>query len=360
MRITPATRHASAVWAHGQAQMITLGVWTEKKPGRGEDAEPLVLFHNGSRLGLLAVCDGVGGAGVQVAGHTSGGTERSGAWVSSRAVRLALEQYFVRQVRFARTQELDSGQDHAAQEGPPAPKPPSLRHTIDSVLHELHNPARRRIGGTMQRELPSTLAAIGYQVEPAAIHLRIRWAGDSRCYLLTAGAGLQQLSRDDTEMPDALSSLEQDPPMTNQIAADGRYEIHSVQDQATVPCVLLCATDGFFNYVQTPAHFEYILLDTLARSDGPARWGELLAGKVQDYTQDDASLALVALGYTSFGELQATFAARLPALHKEHWQPLQDVALHDDGAYRAARQDSWQRYRPGYEQRIPQPPEARR
>ena len=124
MRITPAARHGSAVWAHDQARMITLGVWTEKKPGRGEDAEPLVLFHDGSRLGLLAVCDGVGGAGVQVAGHTSGGTERSGAWVSSRAVRLALEQYFVRQVRFAGRRSWPQAQDHAAQHGPPARRAP--------------------------------------------------------------------------------------------------------------------------------------------------------------------------------------------------------------------------------------------
>lgn len=353
MRITPAAQHGSAVWAHEQAEMITLGVWTEKKPGQGEDAEPLVLYHGGTGQGLLAVCDGVGGAGVQIAGRTSGGTERSGAWVSSRAVRLAVEQYFVRQVRFG-MRELAETQDFAGGSGPP-----TLLENIDGVLGELRNPARSRIGGTMQRELPSTLAAIFIRAQPGGVQLQIRWAGDSRCYLMTPAAGLQQLSRDDTERPDALSSLEQDPPMTNQIAADGRYVIHSAQDLAAAPCVLLCATDGFFNYVQTPAHFEYILLDTLASSAGPGEWGELLARKVQDYTQDDASLALVAAGYRGFGELRGAFGARLAELREEHWQPLQGVAQPGDGAYRAARLDSWQRYRPGYEQRIPQPSEAR-
>ena len=101
---------------------------------------------------------------------------------------------------------------------------------------------------------------------------------------MTAAAGLQQLSRDDTEIPDALSSLEQDPPMSNQIAADGHYEVRSAQELAAAPCVLLCATDGFFNYVQTPAHFEYIVLEALSASADPAEWGELLARKVQDYT----------------------------------------------------------------------------
>ncbi|MGP7999668.1 MAG: hypothetical protein ACLPKI_20460 [Streptosporangiaceae bacterium] len=339
--------------------MITLGVWTEKKPGRGEDAEPLVLYHDSTGQGLLAVCDGVGGAGVQVAGRTLGGTERSGAWVSSRAVRLAVEQYFVRQVRFDGMRQLAQTQDSRTWHELPPPEPPTLRENIDGVLGELRNPARSRIGGTMQRELPSTLAAILFRVRPAGIQVQIRWAGDSRCYLMAPAAGLQQLSRDDTEIPDALSSLEQDPPMTNQIAADGRYEVHSAQDLAAAPCVLLCATDGFFNYVQTPAHFEYILLDTLASSANPAAWGELLARKVQDYTQDDASLALVAAGYRGFGELRAAFGARLAALHEEHWQPLKGLAQSGDGAYRVARLDSWRRYRPGYEQRIPQPSEAR-
>ncbi len=116
MRITPAAQHGSAVWAHDHAPMMTVGVWTEKKPGQGEDAEPLVLFCGSSRLGLLAVCDGVGGAGVQVAGRTSDGTERSGAWVSSRAVRLALEQYFVRRVQYVQSQGL-AGLDQAWRPG---------------------------------------------------------------------------------------------------------------------------------------------------------------------------------------------------------------------------------------------------
>lgn len=359
MRITPAVQHGSAVWAYEQAEMITLGVWTEKKPGRGEDAEPLVLYHDDSRQGLLAVCDGVGGAGVQVAGRTLGGTERSGAWVSSRAVRLAVEQYFVRQVRSDGMREPAETQDFAPWQGLTEPEPPTLRENIDSVLGELRNPARSRIGGTMQRELPSTLAAILFRERAADLQLQVQWAGDSRCYLMTAAAGLQQLSRDDTEIPDALSSLEQDPPMSNQIAADGHYEVRSAQELAAAPCVLLCATDGFFNYVQTPAHFEYIVLEALSASADPAEWGELLARKVQDYTQDDASLALVAAGYKDLGELRSAFGPRLADLREEHWQPFQRLAQPGDGAYRATRLDSWQRYRTGYEQLIPQPSEVR-
>jgi serine/threonine protein phosphatase PrpC len=359
MHVIPAVQHGSAMWAHHHDAMLTLGIWTEKIPGRGEDAEPLVVYHDGCRLGLLAVCDGVGGAGVQMAGHTHSGMERSGAWVSSRAVRLAAEQYFVRLARFAASPDVAAALDTVGWERLSLGEWPSLRANIDDVLQQLRNPVRRRIGGTMQRELPTTLAAILYHLGAASTRFQVRWAGDSRCYLLTPQHGLQQLSRDDTELPDALRSLEQDPPMTNQITADRNYDVHCEEGQVPGPCILLCATDGFFNYVQTPAHFEYILLHSLASSTDLAGWGELLVRTVQGYTQDDATLALVTPGYRAFAELRQAFAARLAIMREEHWQPFQGLGEPDDGAYRAARLSSWQQYRTQYEQRIPLPPEAR-
>ena len=340
MQVSPALDEGSVTWAHQSQSMIAIGVWTEKKPGRGEDAEPLVLYQYPAGRGVLAVCDGVGGAGVQAAGRTADGTERSGAWVSARVVRLAVEEYFVRLVHH------DSAPAHQATGAL------SLHESVNGALRPLRNPSRSRIGGTMQRELPSTLAAIFYREQKGSIRVHVRWAGDSRCYLLTGEAGLQQLSQDDTDTPDALSSLEQDPPMTNQIVADGRYRIHDEPDDVTTPCVLLCATDGFFNYVQTPAHFEYVLLSALRTAPDPAAWARSLARAVRDYTQDDASLALVALGYQDFGHLRRAFDNRLSTLFQEHWQPFQELASSDDDAFRKARLESWQLYRNGYEERI--------
>jgi serine/threonine protein phosphatase PrpC len=345
MRVAPDAQVGSASWTHENAAMIAVGVWTEKKPGRGEDCEPLFLAERTTQRGVVAVCDGVGGAGGQTVGRTADGTERSGAWMSSRAVRLAVEQYFVRSVH---------GSPAAQAEGL------SLHASVSAVLQQLRNPARSRIGGTMPRELPSTLAAIFYRYEAGSLRCHVRWAGDSRCYVLSGAGGLQQLSRDDTEDPDALSSLEQDPPMTNRIAADGHYRIHDESAGADTPCILLCATDGFFNYVQTPAHFEYFLLATLNESANAAAWGSCLARQVQGYTQDDASLALVALGYRDFDELRATFGARLEFLTTAHWQPFQNLDQSDATAFREARLESWRRYRDDYERRILHPAEDRR
>lgn len=359
MRVVPAVNEGSLTWIGQQTALITVGVWTEKKPGRGEDAEPLVLYQRPSQRGVLAVCDGVGGAGVQMAGRTVDGTERSGAWVAARAVRLAVEQHFVRKVRADGPSAppgpaaLSAGTERPS--GPTRPAAPSLHQSVDSVLGDLRNPSRSRIGGTMQRTLPSTLAAIFYRQRHGAIQGHIRWAGDSRCYLLTADTGLQQLSEDDTDTPNALSSLEQDPPMNNQISADGRYHIHDQRDQMALPCVLLCATDGFFNYVQTPAHFEYLLLSTLSESADAASWASALGAKVQTYTQDDASLALAAIGYPDFTQLRMAFERRLSILSAEHWQPFQKLNVSDGDAFRKARLESWQKYRDDYERRILRP-----
>ena len=353
MRVVPARADGALYWASQEPELITAGVWTEKKPDRGEDAEPLVLYQDTSRRGVLAVCDGVGGAGVQMAGRTSDGTERSGAWVGSRAVRLAVEQHFVRKVHA--DDEPASRRADGADGDEPGPVGPSLHQSMGEILEDLRNPSRSRIGGTMQRELPSTLAAIFYRQRPESVRAHVRWAGDSRCYLLTAEAGLQQLSEDDTDMPDALESLEQDPPMNNRISADGRYQIHDERVEMALPCVLLCATDGFFNYVQTPAHFEHVLLSALSEAADAISWASQLSQRVQTYTQDDASLALVAFGYPDFGELQHAFRNRLAALSAEHWQPFQELNAADGDAFRKARVDSWQRYRAEYERRILRP-----
>ena len=53
MRVVPAVNDGSLTWIGQRTALITMGVWTEKKPGRGEDAEPLVLHGWGTAQGLL-------------------------------------------------------------------------------------------------------------------------------------------------------------------------------------------------------------------------------------------------------------------------------------------------------------------
>lgn len=338
MRIEAFVEHRAAAWHYAQHGCQAVGVWTEKREGRGEDAEPLVLHDSVLNTGLLAVFDGAGGAGAASAGVTPDGTDRSQAWVAPRAARAITEEWM--------SFTPDAWGDRAATD---------LHDRLANGLAELRSPDRRKITGSMRKELPTTLAALHYRVDQRIVSWDALWAGDSRCFLLDPAGGLQQLSRDDADSDDALALLISDPPMTNIVRADAKFEIHVSSDRAPTPCVLLCATDGFFGYVTVPAQFEHVLLRTLGEAPDLQAWTNLLASTVAGYTGDDASLALVAFGYQDYAQLREAFRQREHEVRVEYvdrvsWAMGEDT---DRDTFLAVRAESWRRYRPSYEQRLP-------
>lgn len=309
---------------------LATSVWTEKKPGRGEDAEPLFVHQLSSGEGVVGVFDGAGGAGAAAAGTSASGLERTQAWLASRFTRALVEDWFV-------------GTDRVHED---------LREHIASALVGARGTARRKILGTMRRELPTTMAVLHYRWGDETAEWAALWAGDSRAYVLDARAGLQQVTRDDTESSDALELLTQDPPMTNMVCADRPFEVHVARGSTNVPCVLVCATDGYFGYVTTPAEFEDVLLRTLERSETMRQWGNALADEVTGYTGDDASLVIVALGFTGFTQLRQELRERTSVV-REHAAEVAAVAPGDLAALSAVRAASWARYREDYERLMP-------
>lgn len=325
----------SAVWHHSRPGFLALGVWTEKQEGRGEDAEPLLLHDRSRGTGLLAVFDGAGGAGAAGAGRSASGAERTHAWVGARAARGLTEDWFATVGRHAAPADGRSPDRHLARR-----------------LGAVGGIRQGRITGSMRRDLPTTAAALHYEVRADDVAWQVLWAGDSRCYLLDPDRGLQQLSRDDAESDDALALLSQDAPMTNVVCANRSFAINSAPGGAAVPSLLVCATDGFFGYLSTPAEFEFVLLDAMASADDPAEWGALLASSVGSYTGDDASLAAVALGFDDFERLRTAFAERRRSLLTAHVEPVRRSGR-DRESLVAARAESWSRYRADYERRMP-------
>ena len=328
---------ATATWDYATELVQVAAVWTEKKKGRGEDAPPTALSHCTGR-GMLAVYDGVGGAGARSVGSTPDQHEVTGAFVASRVTHFALEDWFV--MSGPRRPITDSaGLDTAILEG--------LRGTGIA-------PGSKVIG-TMVRHLPTTLAAIECELIGTDLNLVARWAGDSRAYILDPAEGLQVVTRDDTEETDALSQLANDPPMTNMICADRPFRINEFPliNIIQPPTVILCATDGFFHYVETPAHFEYLLLDTMSMAASLHEWAVRLAEYAHDSSADDASLVIAAFGYQSFPAIQQAFAQRGRVLTGKYIDP-----LHRPGTRRkerqqpATRQSLWEEYRIGYEKLI--------
>lgn len=317
----------------------TMGVWTERVPGRGEDAEPLLAYHLTTQRGLIGVFDGSGGSGSSPVWQAPDGEQRTGAWVGSRVARLAMDCWF---------QDVTTAGEAA--------DPEYLKGYLD-FFHERAPQRRSKIVGRMRRQLPTTLAAIEYRLRPGdQLEGRALWAGDSRAYLLDPEAGLQVLTRDHTEESDALELLRSDPPMTNTVCADRDFFVQEHAFEFPLPCVLLTATDGFFGYVHTPADFENTLLSTLQRANRETEWADLIRREVQGCTADDASLALVALGYKDFTHLRSKFAVRqelIAGFCRENRPTSADQA----SAVRAWQDGTWHDYRTGYEAYLPTPQE---
>ncbi|MFF5298668.1 serine/threonine protein phosphatase [Streptomyces sp. NPDC013161] len=338
-------------WGADEGPLQVASVWTERVPGQGEDAEPFLAHHWESGQGMLAVFDGSGGAGAAPAWQAPDGASRTSAWVGARTARLATECWL-----------HDVTRDRQDVE------PQSLHAYLKYFLHKA--PQRQsKIGGTMRRQLPTTLAGVHYQIAPGAAEIELRplWAGDSRAYALLPESGLHVLTRDHTRESDALELLRSDPPMTNLVCADRDFDIDTQHLITPLPCVLVAATDGFFGYVHTPADFEHLLLRTLEQAGSAAEWAHLLRREVESYTADDASLALLCLGHPDFGDLRARFTPRLKRLTDQvSWgrpsalttAPDPAADPHETAAHVKAWQDqSWQAYRHGYESYLPPPPE---
>jgi serine/threonine protein phosphatase PrpC len=329
----------AATWDYATELVQVAAVWTEKKKGRGEDAPPTALSHRAGR-GVLAVYDGVGGAGARSVGSTPDQQEVSGAFVASRVAHFALEDWFV--TTRAQRPITDSA---------------GLESAILARLRATGITRGSKVIGTMVRHLPTTLAAIEYELIGRDLNLVSRWAGDSRAYVLDPAEGLHVVTRDDTEETDALNQLANDPPMTNMICADRRFRINEFPliNVVQLPTVILCATDGFFHYVETPAHFEYVLLYTMNMAASLHEWAAQLAEHAQGFSADDASLVIAAFGYPSFPAMQQAFAQRGHALVEKYIAP-----LHKTGARSkqrqppATRQSLWEEYRTGYEKLIRQ------
>jgi hypothetical protein len=327
MDVQPSLRRTARLWHHWEPSFAAIAVCAERVEDRGEDADPLVLFQRSAARGLLGVFDGVGGAGRALAGRDARGVDRTQAWLASRRARGLVEEWF-------------AGGCH---------------DELDELLASriaAGGGRRSRMRGSIHREYPTTFAGLTFDVDDREVRWTVRWAGDSRCYLADR-TGLQQLSVDDVHGGDALESLTQDPPMTNLVCAGRAFWINRVAGHARLPCLLICATDGFFGYVDTPAQFECLLWETLRSAQEPRHWSALLAERIQPSTGDDASLALVALGYRGFGELKRDLRERAESLAIEHAQPMSRVPAADGAALAVARAQSWARYRPAYERRLP-------
>lgn len=323
----------------------------DQKPGQGEDADPTLAVHSEISAGVLAVFDGMGGAGATQ--YRRENKSRTGAYLASRLAKDVLEVYF-------------------CGDGLPSWPAGSVQQVADGLRDNLVAAFRKevsaldtesgtRLSGTMMRRLPTTLACLYFrEYKPEVLAYDVFWAGDSRVYLLTPTRGMQQLSTDDLRSRgDALQNLIEDSPVSNCIDADTAFAINVLSGEEPVPAVFIAATDGCFNYGLTPAHFEHAVLSALDEATDAATWKENAKVRMQAVAGDDLSMALVAIGWPDFGALKQAFARRLTHVRTRFVEPVDNIQEKIKGweeDRRAAlvrrdelRQELWTEYRDAYE-----------
>lgn len=338
-RVEPHASGSTCTWSLDRPGILGVGLWLEQRPGQGEDAPPTILVDPQADDVLVAVYDGVGGAGSAPGRERPDGSTVSSAFLAARRARTATEAWFGGLAP-------DDG-------GPSADRLHTELQAGLEAERSTHLPVSNRIAGSMRRLLPTTLAAVRAGSDDAgALQVSALWAGDSRGYVLHPIPGLQVLTVDDTPTVDALEALVNDAPLANMVCADRPFELHERAIPSEGPLVVLAATDGCFGYVATPAHFELLVLESLQRSADVGEWSRRLLASVKAVAADDASLALLALGWASFADLRSAFTDRANELRAVHGEPFVGIGSGERARLVAAREDSWERYRPGYHEHV--------
>lgn len=365
-RLTSLTKssdeQSSQIKYRGVIPSFTL--WLEKVDGKGEDAEPL-LETRGS-TGVLGVFDGMGGGGSSTYSGKDGKTY-SGAYYASRLARKAVFDAW----NLLPQKDINVLFD----------KVENILIANFRQLGTKFSPSSSTLIGNTLKRFPTTIAVLAWskltpseqkslfgkrQQSSNAFQAKFVWAGDSRCYLLQALNGLRQITRDDTVIKsDALSSIYNDPPLSKSVNADELISINRETILIDSPSILFACTDGCYNYVETPMHFEFVLLSTMMASSSIEEWQDKLFSEVSNFTGDDASLALACIGWENFDDVKASFRNRHGFLKKScidllwfHRQKIENLEHQIKNAlseYEEIKLGQWNLYKEtyqGYEENV--------
>jgi serine/threonine protein phosphatase PrpC len=318
-----------------------------KIPDQGEDSDP--ILRDGRDLGLIAVFDGMGGAGGTVYETPDG--PRTGAYLASRLARDVVERRMLNLLEPDWNLNGEAAADDLHR---------SVREALVERLAELKAPASG-LRSRLLRALPTTMALLALQrTQPggATWACHVLWAGDSRAYAFEA-EGARQLTTDDLRDPgDAMANLRRDSVVSNAMSADTDFHVNYRKVELQAPFLVACATDGCFGYVRSPMHFEHLVLSHLLQAPSPDSWSAALQRDITAVTGDDAAMSLLGIG-AQFRRFQKLFAPRVEELERQFIGPLEERARAVADAERqltALRQrqeditaEIWGRYKPGYE-----------
>jgi serine/threonine protein phosphatase PrpC len=327
---------------------ISFGFNLGKIKDQGEDSDP--ILRDGPDLGLIAVFDGMGGAGGTVYETPDG--PRTGAYLASRVARDVVER---------RMLELLEPDWNLNGEATAQDLRRAVRQALVERLAELKAP-KSGLRSRLLRALPTTMALVALQrSQPGGPTwtCHVLWAGDSRAYAFEPEGGARQLTTDDIrDEGDAMLNLRQDSVVSNAMSADTDFHVNYRKVTLRAPFLIAAATDGCFGYVPSPMHFEHLVLATMEKATSTDEWSSALQSHISVVTGDDAAMSLLGVG-ASFEDFQALFAERVDQLERAFTAPLDELRTAVETAEQeleAARRrqvqgtaELWSTYKPGYE-----------
>ncbi len=267
--------------------------------GKGEDS---YLYLANEDMVVLGVFDGCGGSGAR---KYPAFDNHTGAYMGSRIVSGVIHDWF----------------DCYASGTPEERWLICLKEEITRNLKRYDEKGGKSlIKGSMVSSFPTTAAFTVCRYIENKLCVDYIWAGDSRGYLLN-GKGLFQITEDDVDGEDAMSNLANDGVITNMISASSDFVLHKKRLEPEMPCIVINATDGCFNYLQSPMHFEFLLLDSLLSADSIVQWEKNLKHNLRAVSGDDHDLTMALFGYEGFETLHEAYENRMVYVAKTYIAP---------------------------------------
>ena len=275
----------------------------EMIPQNGEDS---YLYSFNENKALVGVFDGCGGIGSRRYEILNG---KTGAYIASRIVGECVAEWF----------EEYSEEEYSSD------KSYQIFNVITNALKGIKSKTpSSKIKGAMTKDFPTTLSMTIVEYCQNEMIADFIWAGDSRGYVLS-DMGLAQVTKDDIDdSVDALDNISNDGVLTNVVSADGNYILHSKQIKIKDKIIIFNATDGCFGYLKTAMEFEYLILQTLLSSDNIIEWRDKLKSHIRQYTGDDHTISLVAIGFKDFNEMQDYYLKRAETLYEHYIKNLKN------------------------------------
>ena len=320
-----------------EGNSIAIKVWTEKVEGHGEDAPPLLIMKGNACA--VGVFDGMGGSGAALC-ESDFGDGYTKAYVASRIVASSVDVFL--------NNHLPT--DDASAEDLKV----VIKRRLDDEQEKYPPQTKSSLRSKLVREYPTTLAIVTLQEQDMGLRVDSYWAGDSRCYLWTKD-GFFQISKDDLEEDnDPMDNLRNDAAISNCICGDRFFQINHKQfDIKKNPVIIICATDGCFGYFPTPMHFEFILKRSLQEAKDKSDWQERIEKSIQKVTGDDASLALIGIGFDNFKQVKSMAKKQINGFDKirQHELKIKRLKIElekETDSYGHSIKSGWEKYKKQY------------